>query len=153
MIDSEKSLSYRYQLPHWPPGAAVAEAAPANPTPAAVHLAQAVPLSAPLVAFDTGAQAKALPAQATTLQIAIPQEAKQRITELVTGANPATLVLRIDVVEIPADRSAVVQVFTRNFRLLWSRNWPATLSGKDNLSVTLVPVTGANKPPEVLGYR
>lgn len=69
------------------------------------------PLSVSLVSVDTGAQAAALPPQPTTLRIAVPQEARQRITELATATNPATLVLRIDGVEIPADRGAVVQVF------------------------------------------
>lgn len=33
MLDSEKSLGYRYQPPQWPPGAAVAAAAPGAPAP------------------------------------------------------------------------------------------------------------------------
>jgi polyphenol oxidase len=190
MIDAEKSLSYRYQPPHWPPGAAVAAAAPANP-PTTIRVAQVMPLSAPLVALDTGAEAKALPSQATTLQIAMPPEAKQRISALTAAVSQSTLVLRIDGVEIPADRGAVVQVFvnrpdvsapvqgpepgyvgsivivpstpprtlglrpmiTRNFGFPLSPEQAAALSGKDNLSVTLVPVTGANRPPEVLRYR
>jgi polyphenol oxidase len=189
MLDAEKSLSYRYQAPQWPPGAP-AVAAVAGP-PAAVRTAQVQPLSAPLVALDTGAQARALPAQPTTLEIAVPQEAKQRITTLAVGANPPTLVLRIDGVEIPADRGAVIQVFlnrpdvtapvqgpepgyigsivivpsttqrslglrptiTRNFGFPLAADQAAALSGKDSLSVTLVPVTGANKPAEVLRYR
>jgi polyphenol oxidase len=190
VIDSETSLSYRYQPPHWPPGGAVAAAAP-SPPPAAIRVAQATPLSAPLIALDTGTEARALPPQPTTLQIAVPQEAKQRITALAAAASPATLVLRIDGVEIPADRGAVVQVFvnrpdvtaaaqgpepgyvgsivivpstprrtlglhpsiTRNFGFPLSPELAAALSGKDNLSVTLVPVTGDNRPAEVLRYR
>jgi polyphenol oxidase len=191
MVDSEKSLSYRYQPPQWPPGAVVAAAAPAALAENAVRLAQATPLSAPLAVLSTGTETKTLPAQATTLQIAVPTEARQRITALVAGAAPTTLVLRIDGVEISADRSAVVQVFvnrpdvtapvqgpeagyvgsivivastpsrtlglrpvvTRNFGLPLSPELAAELSGKDNLTVTLVPVTGANKPAEVLRYR
>jgi polyphenol oxidase len=190
VIDAETSLSYRYQPPHWPPTAAAAVAEAGNPR-ATIRVAQAAPLSAPLVALDTGADQKTLSPQPTTLQIAVPQEAKQRITALTAAANPATLVLRIDGVEIPADRGAVVQVFvnrpdvtapargpepgyvgsivivpstsartlglhptiTRNFGFSLPPEQAAALSGKDNLSVTLVPVTGANKPPEVLRYR
>jgi hypothetical protein len=105
--------------------------------------------------------------------------------------NSQKLVLRIDGVEIPADRGAVVQVFlnrpdvatpakgpepgyvgsiiivpstgkrtlglhptiTRNFGFPLSAEQAAGLSGKENLSVTLVPVTGDKRPPEVLRYR
>ena len=148
-------------------------------------------MSAPLALSETSAEAKILPPQPTTLQIALPQEAKQRITALAAAATPPTLVLRIDGVEIPADRGAVVQVFinrpdltaptqgpatgyvgsiiivpsapartlgvrptiTRNFGFPLSAEQAAALAGKDNLSVTLVPVTGANKPATVLRYQ
>ena len=169
----------------------VVAAAPTALADNGVRLAQATPLSAPLAVLNTGTETKALPAQATTLQIAVPAEARQHLTALVAGAAPTTLVLRIDGVEISADRSAVVQVFvnrpdvtapiqgpepgyvgsivivastpsrtlglhpvvTRNFGLPLPPELAAALSGKDNLSVTLVPVTGANKPAEVLRYR
>jgi polyphenol oxidase len=185
VIDHEASLSYRYQPPRWPPGAPAA----AVRQPAAARTAQMEPLSAPLVMMDTGAAPRVLPPQPTTVQIAVPQEAKQRIAAANAAAAP--LVLRIDGVEIPPDRSATVQVFvnrpevttpaqgpehgyvgtivivpstatrtlgprpvvTRNFGLTLSREEAATLAGKDNLSVTLVPVTGDKKPPEVLRYR
>jgi len=190
MLDSEKSLSYRYQPPKWPPTAVVASATP-EAAPAAIRVAQSQPLSVPLVALETTAQPRALPPQPTTLQIALPEAVKPRITALAAPASPATLVLRIDGVEIPADRGAVVQVFvnqpdiaapaegsqpgyvgsivivpstgkrslglhptiTRNFGFPLSAEQAAGLAGKDNLSVTLVPVTGANRPPEVLRYR
>ncbi len=190
VIDAETSLSYRYQAPHWPPGAAVAEAMPAN-APTAVRVAEIAPLSAPLAAASAGAEAKALPARPTTLQIVLPEPAKQRLSALAAAAAPSTLVLRIDGVEIPADRGAVVQVFvnspdvtapaqgpepgyvgsivivpstsprtlgprptiTRNYGFPLSPEQAAALSGKDSLSVTLVPVTGTNKPSEVFHYR
>jgi hypothetical protein len=41
----------------------------------------------------------------------------------------------------------------RNFGLPLSPEQAAALSSKDNLSVTLVPVTGANKPPHIFRYR
>jgi polyphenol oxidase len=189
VIDSEQSLGYRYQPPQWPPGAAVAAAAPGAPEP--IRVAQVAPLSTPLASINTGAEARALPSQPTTLQLALPQEVRPRISALATGASPATLVLRVDGVEIPADRGAVVQVFlnrpdvttpakgpepgyvgsiiivpstgkrslglhptiTRNFGFPLSAEQAAGLSGKETLSVTLVPVTGDNRPPEVLRYR
>jgi polyphenol oxidase len=189
VLDLQASLSYRYQPPNWPPGAPVAAAPAAAASPPRV--AEIAPLSPPLAALNTGAEAKALPAQPTTLQIPIPQEGKQRISALAASANPATLVLRIDGVEIPADRAAVVQVFvnrpdvtapaqgpepgyigsivivpstaprslglrpmiTRNFGFPLSQEQAAALSGRDNLSVTLVPVTGANAPAQVFRYR
>jgi polyphenol oxidase len=111
-IDAETTLSYRYQSPSWP------AAAPPGPAPAAaiaarapLRSAQAAPLSAPLVVLSTGAQLKVLPAQPTTVQVAIPQLAKTSITALAAPASPQKLVLRIDGVEIPADRRVVVQVY------------------------------------------
>jgi polyphenol oxidase len=190
-IDTEQSLSYRYQAPQWPPGAAVAKATPAREAGNATRVAEAKPLSAPLVVLNSGAEAKPLPANPTTLQVVIPVETKQRFRALTIGVAPATLVLRIDGVEIAADRSAVVQVFVnrpdvaapiqgpepgyvgtivivasspprrlglrpvinRNFGLPLSLQMASEISGKDSLSVTLVPVTGDNKPAEVLRYR
>ena len=99
--------------------------------------------------------------------------------------------VRIDGIEIPADRSATVQVFVnrpdvsapaqgpepgyagsitivpstaartlgprtltiRNFAFPLPQEEAAALSSEDNLSVTLVSVTGPNRPPEVLRYR
>src|SRR5258708_8731565 len=107
--DPKKSLGSRFRPPQGPPGAAVPAAAPGAAEP--IRVAQVAPLSTPLAAINTGAEPRALAAQPTTLQIALPQEVRPRITALATGASPATLVLRIDGVEIPADRGAVVQVF------------------------------------------
>ena len=191
VIDSEKSLSYRYQPPHWPSGAALAEAMPAH-APTEARVAQIAELSAPLAAMSSSGQSKALSGQPTTVQIALPEAARERVNALAAAANPSTtLVLRIDGVEIPADRGAVVQVFvnrpdvtapaegpepgyvgsivivpstsprtlglrptiTRNYSFPLSKEEAAALSGKDNLSVTLVPVTGAGKPGEVFSYR
>src|SRR5260370_40521915 len=42
---------------------------------------------------------------------------------------------------------------TRNFGFPLSAEQAASLSGKESLSVTLVPVTGDDKPPVVLRYR
>jgi hypothetical protein len=42
---------------------------------------------------------------------------------------------------------------TRNFAFPLSGEEAAALSGKEDLSVTLVPVTGAGKPGEVFRYR
>jgi len=113
VINAETSLSYRYQAPHWPPGAALAEAMPAN-APTAARVAQLTPLSAPLAAASAGVEAKALPGQPTTLQIALPQEARQRMSALAAAATPQTLVLRIDGVEIPSDLGAVARSSSTN---------------------------------------
>ena len=113
VINAETSLSYRYQAPHWPPGAALAEAMPAN-APTAARVAQLTPLSAPLAAASAGVEAKALPGQPTTLQIALPQEARQRMSALAAAATPQTLVLRIDGVEIPSDLGVVARSSSTN---------------------------------------
>jgi hypothetical protein len=76
-------------------------------TPEPIRVAQVAPLSTPLASIDTGAEARVLAAQPTTLQIALPQEVRPRITALATGTSPATPVLRIDGVEIPADRGVL----------------------------------------------
>jgi polyphenol oxidase len=189
VIDHEASLSYRYQPPKWPPGAPPATTGAAPRQSETVRTAQVEAPSAPLITLDTNTEAKALLPQPTTLQVAVPQEAKQRIAAVAAGAS--TLVLRIDGVEIPVDRGATVQVFinrpdvtapakapepgyvgsivivpststrpqsarttvTRNFVLPLSREEATALSGKDNLAVTLLPVTGDKKPPQVLHYR
>jgi polyphenol oxidase len=190
VIDSEKSLGYRYQPPKWPPGAPTPTPAVATASETA-RVAQAAPLGAPLVTLNSGTEARALPAQPTTLQVALPQDMRSRLSRMAVPAAPATLVLRIDGVELPADRGAVVQVFvnrpdvtapaqgpepgyvgsiivvpstgrrtvgprqttTRNFGFPLSPEQVASLAGKDNLSVTLLPVTGDNRPAEVLRYR
>lgn len=190
VVDSEKSLSYRYQAPHWPPGAAPLTEAAAQPS-GPVRIAEVRPLSAPLASAPTAATATPLPPRPVTLQIPIVQEAKQRVTALAAAATPSTLVLRIDGVQLRADRGAVVQVFlnrpdvtgpaqgpepgylgnivvvpstgartlgpqaviTRNFGFPLSQEQAAAVTDKDNLSVTLVPVTGATAPGEVLRYR
>jgi polyphenol oxidase len=104
MTDPEATLSYRYQPPQGP-GPAVAAAGPR----VAPRVAQAAPLGAPLLDISTGGEAKVLPPQPTTLQVAMPQATKERVKTLAAGAN--ALVLRIDGVELPADRGAVVQVY------------------------------------------
>jgi len=60
------------------------------------------------------------------------------------------------IVIVPSTSSRTLgprQTITRNFGFPLSQEQVAALSGKDNLSVTLVPVTGAGRPSEVFSYR
>lgn len=189
MTDPAATLSYRYQPPSWP--AAPPTAAVATGPRAAPRVAEAAPLSAPLVELSTNTELKILPPQPTTLRVAMPPAAKERMKTLAAPSGANALVLRIDGVEIPADRGAVVQVYVnrpdataarsaergfvgsivivpstapgalhlhrpvqRNFGLTLTPEQANTLSNEDNISVTLVPVTGeASKPAEILRYR
>jgi len=112
VIDPVVSLSYRYQPPNWtPPTPAGGPPAPVAAARVAPRLAQAAPLSAPLVELSTGTQPKTLLPRATTVQVAMPAPTRAAINALAAPASPQQLVLRIDGVEIPADRQVVVQVF------------------------------------------
>ena len=109
MTDPEASRSYRYQPPNCPvapPTGAVATAPRAAP-----RVAQWRALSAPLVEFGASTGLKVLPPQPTTLQVAVPQPAKEQMRALAAPGSASTLVLRIDGVEVPGDRGAVVQVY------------------------------------------
>jgi polyphenol oxidase len=191
--DAEASLSYRYQPPSWP------AAPPAGPVPMtapapriAPRFAEAAPLSAPLIELSTGTQPKILLPQPTTVQVAVPQQVKAGMTALAAPASIQKLVLRIDGVEIPADRRVIVQVYVnrpditaaarspergyvgsivivpstaaraghvhgavqRNFGFSLAPELAASLAAQDNISVTLVPVTGTTgAPPEIFRYR
>jgi len=189
--NAETSLSYRYQPPAWPPGPPAPPAA-AVAARTAPRFAEAPPLSPPLVELSTGSQPKVLAPRPTTVQVAIPQEAKAKIRTLAAPTSPQKLVLRIDGVELPADRSVVVQVYVnrpditapargaergyvgsivivpstssgaghvhakvqRNFGFALTPELAASLATQDNISVTLVPVTGdATKSTEVFRYQ
>jgi len=104
MTDPGGPLSYRYDPPNWPAGVAVA----ATASRTLPRTAQATPLGTPLVELNTEAEAKILPAAPTTLNVALPAQVRARVAET---ASTGTLVLRIDGVEVPSDRGAVIQVY------------------------------------------
>jgi polyphenol oxidase len=114
VTNPEGPLSYRYQPPKWPPppagappAAAVAAAAPR----AAPRVAQIAPLSAPVVELTQNAEPKALSSAPTTIRVAVPPPAQQSLTAAAAPASSKSVVLRIDGVEIPPDRGAVVKVY------------------------------------------
>jgi polyphenol oxidase len=111
MTTPEGPLSYRYQPPQWPAQLAAAATTAAAGPRVVPRLAQAAPLSAPVVELSTGAESKVLPSQPTTLQVAMPAPVREQMTTLAAPANPKTLVLRVDGVELPTDRGAVIQVY------------------------------------------
>jgi polyphenol oxidase len=108
MTNPENLTLYRYQPPNWP-AAALTGAVAAAPR-AAPRVAPMAVLSAALVEL-ANAESKVLPPQPTTLQVAVPPAAKERMRALAAPGSTSGLVLRIDGVEIPADRGAVVQVY------------------------------------------
>lgn len=108
LLDPETSLRYRYQAPSTPSG--VATAAPPSPR-TAPRVAQLKPLSAPIIELSQTQETKALSPDPTTIQVAVPAPARTRLRELAAPASTNRLVLRIDGVEVPTDRGAVVNVF------------------------------------------
>lgn len=102
-------LSYNYQAPQQAPaGTGPVVASMAGPPPA-VRLAQ---LSAPVVELHQSAEPKALTPDPTTVQATIPPQGKEKLTTFAAPATtPPTVILRIEGVEIPADRGALVNVF------------------------------------------
>jgi polyphenol oxidase len=114
MLEPE-AMSYRYQAPQQQPTpAVVAAAAPAGPRPQA-RLAQLPQLSAPVVDLSRSAGAKALTPDPASVRAAIPQESRQRLNAVgamaATPGNEQHVILRIEGVEIPSDRGALVHVF------------------------------------------
>jgi polyphenol oxidase len=113
VVDTETSLRYRYQPPSLP-GTPMAEVIRRT----APRLAQAAALSAPIVEFGPAQEsfgptreAKVLTARPTTLEVAVPAPARERMSTLAARAPGNRLVLRIEGVELPADRGAVVAVY------------------------------------------
>lgn len=106
MINPEGPLSYRYQPPNWPTTATVVAAAT---TPRIVaRAAESTPLGRPVIEFSAEATSKVLTAQPTTLRAQVSDLVR---TQMSTLTASKTLVLRVDGVELPADRGAVIQVF------------------------------------------
>jgi polyphenol oxidase len=192
--NTETSLSYRYQPPNWPaaPPAGAPPPAAAAARRSSARVAQTAPLNPPLVELTTSNEPKPLPPRAVTLRVAVPLQAKAGMAALAAPSSPERLLLRVDGVELPSDRTAVVQVYvnrpditaptrgaergyvgsiaivpstasgaghvhgtvTRNFAFALTPEVAASLADQNDISVTLVPVTGGdNKPPEVLRYR
>ena len=101
-------LSYNYQAPQTSAGTGpVASVAGAPP---AVRVAQQ--LSAPIVELHRSAEPKALTPEPTTVQTTIPPQGREKLTASVgVAATAPTVILRIEGVQIPADRGALVNVF------------------------------------------
>jgi len=114
MLEPE-ALSYRYQPPQQQPTPAVVAAAAPGPRPQ-VRLAQLPQLSAPVVDLSQSAGPKALTADPLSVRAAIPQESRQRLNAVgnmaaAPAGNEQHVILRIEGVEIPSDRGALVNVF------------------------------------------
>jgi len=187
-------LSYRYQPPQQQqPATPVAAAAPPGPRPQ-VRLAQAPQLSAPVVDLSQGGAAKTLTPDPSSVRAALPQESRQRLnaagTMAATPGKEQHVILRIEGVEIPSDRGALVNVFVnkpdataatstedpafagtiavvanqapgaaghahpvvRNFGFDITRI-AAQLGNASDITVTLVPATGAGEKPSAVNLR
>ena len=108
LVDHETSLRYRYMPPQHTgtPVASMSRTVGSSP-----QVAQAAPLGAPLVELSPNQEAKPLSASPTTVEVPLPQQTRAAIQSLAAPASAKTLVLRIDGVEIPADRGAAIKVF------------------------------------------
>jgi polyphenol oxidase len=113
MLEPE-ALLYSYQSPQTP-------VAPVTPGPvasarAAVRVAQLPQLGAPEIELSPSTEPKALTPEPLTVRAAVPPQARERLNTFRAtaaarpGAQPK-LILRIEGVEIPADRGALVNVF------------------------------------------
>jgi polyphenol oxidase len=115
VTDPGGPLSYRYQQPQWPSGSAApagaAVTAAAEAPRGAPRMAQIAPLSAPVVELTQGPELKVLPPEPTTVRLALPAAARQNLTAAAASAAAKALVLRIDGVEVPSDRGAVIKVY------------------------------------------
>jgi polyphenol oxidase len=106
MLEPE-SLLYRYQPPHSLPG----------PAPVLVErprirrLAQVAQLSAPLIELTPTAEPKALTPDPTTVRVTVPPQAKERLRTTAGPGSSSRAILRIEGVEVPADRGALVNVY------------------------------------------
>ena len=113
MLEPE-ALRYRYQPPQTTPTPMVA-VAPETARPA-VRLAQLPQLSAPVLEIGPAGGPKTLTPDPTTVRATLPAERRQSLTatptaeSLAAGRQPKTI-LRIEGVEIPANRGALVNVF------------------------------------------
>lgn len=111
VVDTKSTLSYQYQPPKTAAAAVAAAPPPAGAAPK-VTLAQAASPGPPLVSLSASTELKALTPNPTTLQIALPPPAKERIAAAAQSA--ARLVLHIDGVQIPSNRGALVKVYLNN---------------------------------------
>jgi len=188
MLEPE-ALSYRYQAPQQQPGPVVA----AGPR-AQVRLAQLPQLGAPAVDLSQSAGAKTLTPDPLSVRAAIPQEGRQRLNAVTArAATPGSdqhVILRIEGVEIPSDRGALVNVFVnkpdataatstedpafagtiavvanqapgaaghahpvvRNFGFDITRI-ASQFGNANDVTVTLVPATGAGEKPSAINLR
>ena len=109
-------LSYRYQPPQQQqPAPPVVAAAPPGPRPQ-VRLAQVPQLGAPVVELSQSGAAKTLTPDPSSVRAALPQEGRQRLNAITSRAAAPTggeqnVILRIEGVEIPSNRGALVNVF------------------------------------------
>jgi polyphenol oxidase len=100
-------LSYNYKPPQQ-----TATPAPGPLASAAPAMRVAQQLGAPVVELHQGPEPKALTPEPLTIQATIPAQGRERLTASAAAAGPqAKTILRIEGVEIPADRGALVNVF------------------------------------------
>jgi len=104
VLDSEATLRYRYQAPS-PAGATP----PVPPAPRVSRLAAAQPASNPALEIAAPPGGAALTTDPLTLRVSVPPAAASRLT--IAAASPGRITLRIEGVEVPSDRAALVNVF------------------------------------------
>jgi polyphenol oxidase len=111
-IDPESMLRFRYQQPTSTDASVAAASADATAAEsAAPQLGPLAPLSAPLVELARTAEAKSLTPEPSTVELAVPQDRREAVMEMAAPASANRLILRIDGVEVPADRAVAVKVF------------------------------------------
>jgi polyphenol oxidase len=106
MLETEMLL-YRYQ----PPQQSAASPPVLTERARGARLAQVAPASVPLLEFSPTAAPKALTPDPTTVRMIVPQQAKERLTALAAPGSAQKAILRIEGVEVPSDRGALVDVY------------------------------------------
>jgi polyphenol oxidase len=105
VLDSQATLRYRYQAPA--PAGAPPPVVPLAPRVA--RLAAAQPPSSPALEIAAPPGGAALTPDPHTLRVSVPAPAASRLTSATAG--PGQVTLRIEGVEVPPDRGALVNVF------------------------------------------
>jgi polyphenol oxidase len=107
VVDHEKTLRYQYQAPSVVPLVAVPPVAASK-----VTLAQSATSSVSLVELNSNTTLKSLSAEPTTLRIAVPSGAQEKLA--VASRSNRPVVLHIDGVQMPPDKGALIKVYLNN---------------------------------------
>jgi polyphenol oxidase len=111
VIDHETSLRYRYQQPMSPPATPIVLSSVAAASRGASKERSVVPVSKTLLDISVPPGGAVLTPDPQTLRAVAPPPAAAALREATEPSSSRRLILRIDGVEVPSDRAALVNVF------------------------------------------